>query len=108
MFRKHGKSLEEILNTFALNDENMLNEIMSEAKIFYQQDTTQGKWVSKRLKALFSAVYETATGFSTSRDNVFKNYLQWWDPVTGRFDVLELHEKRTERRIVIPDPADKS
>lgn len=103
LFRKHGKSLEEILNTFALDDDDMLDMIMGEASMFFQQTDQKGKWISKRLKALFAAAYETVTGYSSQTDNVFKNYLQWWDPLTGRFDVLELHEKRTERRIVIPD-----
>lgn len=104
LFRKHQLSLEEILNTFALNDQEMQNEIMKEASIFFEKDSKRSKWVSQKLKSLFSAVYETATGVSSgTEDTLFKNYLQWWDPRTGKFDVLELHEKRMERRLVVPD-----
>jgi type III secretion system FlhB-like substrate exporter len=102
LMRKYSLTLEEILNQFALNDEEMQNEILAEAKQFFAQDTGKtDKWVSKKLKALFSAVYETATGFSSS-DNQFKNFLQWWNPSTGKFDILEFHEQRTERRLLVP------
>lgn len=104
LMRKHQLTLEEILNQFALNDDEMQNEIILEAKQFFQQDTQKrDKWVSKKLKALFSAVYETATGFSSDHDNLFKNYLQWWDPTTGKFDILEFHEQRTSRRLMVPN-----
>lgn len=102
IMRKHSLSLEEILNKFSLNDIEMQSAILEEAAIFFEKEPNKrDKWISKRLKALFSAVYETATGYTTSSDNsLFKNYLQWWNPVTGKFDVLELHEKRTERRLM--------
>ena len=103
IMRKHQMSVEEILNRFALNDEEMQDEILREASLFFQQDDKKSKWISKRLKALFSSVYETAIGYSTTQDNLFKNYIQWWDPLTGKFDILELHEKRTERRLLVPD-----
>lgn len=108
LYRKHQMNIDEILNRFALNDEEMETELMKEAAIFYQQDVKRDKWISKRLKALFSAVYETATGYSSgSGDNIYQNYLQWWDQSTGKFDILELHEKRTERRLIIPDSVRK-
>lgn len=105
LFRKNSMSLEEILNKYALNDEELQEELIKEAQIFFESDeeNKRGKWVSKRLKALFSAVFETATGFSSTSDNLFKNYLNWWDPTTGKFDVLELHEKRTERILLLYD-----
>ena len=104
LMRKHSLSLEEILNQFALNDTEMQDAILEEAAIFFQQEPNKrDKWISKRLKALFSAVYETATGYSSGTNSMFKNYLQWFDPLTGKFDVLELHEKRTERRLMVPD-----
>jgi hypothetical protein len=104
IMRKHQLSLEEILNQFALNDDEMQNEILLEANAFFERDySKRDKWISKKLKALFSAVYETATGYSSTNDNLYKNYLQWWDPNSGKFDVLEFHEQRTERRLMIPN-----
>jgi len=104
LFRKHSMTIEEILNIYALNDTELQDEILKEASAFFEKDEDKKKkWISKKLKALFSAVYETATGFSTTNDNLFKNYLQWWDPATGKFDILELHEQRTERRLIIYD-----
>lgn len=102
LFRKHSMTIEEILNQYALNDIELQDEIIKEASIFFEQDEEKKKkWINKKLKALFSAVYETAIGFSD--DKLFKNYLQWWDPSTGKFDLLELHEIRTERRLLIYD-----
>lgn len=101
VMRKHQLSLEEILNQYAVNDMEMQNEILNEAKVFFEADGKRDRFVSRKLKALFTAVYETATGFSS--ENSAKNYLQWWDPGSGKFDVLEFHEMRTERRLVIPD-----
>jgi len=104
VMRKHQMSIDDILNTFALNDDEMSQALIKEASIFYDTNQKADKWISKRLKALFTAVYETATGFSSSQgDNVFKNYLNWFDSRTGRFDILELHEKRTERRLIVKD-----
>jgi len=103
VLRKHEKSVEEIINTYALHDNELRQEIEKEAKIFFEADPQRGKWISRRLKALFSAVYETATGYSGRNDNLFRNYLQWWNPGNGKFDILELHEKRMERRLIVKD-----
>lgn len=103
VFRKHEQSIEEILNTFALKDSEMRAEIQKEAKVFFETDPQKGKWISRKLKQLFSAVYETATGFSGRNDSLFKGYLQWWNPGNGKFDVLEMHEKRMEQRLFVKE-----
>jgi len=101
IMRKHEMSLEEILNTYALRDNELRIEIQKEAKVFFDVDPQRGKWVSRKIKALFSAVYETATGTASQQSQMFNNALQWWNPQTGKFDVLELHEKRMERRLIV-------
>jgi len=103
LLRKHEMSVEEILNTYALRDDELRQEIEREGKLFFEADPQRGKWISRKLKQLFSAVYETATGFRGGGDNLFKNYMQWWNPYNGKFDVLEIHEKRTERRLIVRD-----
>lgn len=103
VFRKHELSIEECLNTYALRDPEMMETIQAEAKVFFDQDPEKGKWISRKLKQIFSAVYETATGTYGRTDNLFKNYLQWWNPGNGKFDVLEMHEKRMEKRLFIKD-----
>jgi len=103
LMRRHQMSVEEILNTYALRDNDLRIAIEMESKVFFEQDPQRGKWISRRLKALFSAVYETASGFSTGQNSIFRNALQWWDPTSGKFDVLELHEKRMERRLIVKD-----
>lgn len=101
IMRKHEMSLEEIINTYALTDSELQEHIRQEAKVFFEADTDKDRWLSKKLKQLFSAVYETAIGTSSNQDKLFTNTLQWWNPTTGKFDVLELHEKRMERRLYI-------
>ena len=103
VFRKHEMSIEEIFNTFALKDPEMRREIEHEAKVFFEADPLKGKWISRKLKQLFSAVYETATGYTGRSDSLFKGYLQWWNPGNGKFDVLEMHEKRMEKRLFVKD-----
>jgi hypothetical protein len=101
VMRKHSMNVEEMLNTFALNDGEMQQSIMKEAALFFEKDKKRSKWVTQKLKSLFNAVYETATGVDSYDDHT--NYLKWWDPYTGKFDVLELHEKRMEKRLVVPE-----
>jgi hypothetical protein len=107
LYRKHQMGLEEILNTFALDDDEMQNEIITQAKTFFETDTDKrSKWISKRLKALFTAVYEiNMHGTNQTQANSYLNssYLNWFDPSTGKFDVLELHEKRIERTLTVFD-----
>ena len=102
IMRRHQMSIEEILTTYALRDQELREAIEIESAVFFDQDRDREKWISKRLKALFSAVYETASGVSGG-GGVFKNALSWWDATTGKFDVLELHEKRMERRLIVKD-----
>ena len=105
IMRKHEMSIEEILNTYALRDDELRQELEKEAKVFFDADPQRGRWISRKLKALFSAVYETATGIPSKQSELYNNMLQWWNPGTGKFDVLELHEKRMERRLIINDSA---
>lgn len=104
IMRKHSLSFEEIINKFALNDMELQNAIIEEASIFYDREPDKrDRYLSKKLKQLFSAVYEVATGNSSSYGAMANKYLNWFDPLTLKFDVLELHEKRTERRLVVGD-----
>src|SRR3990167_1816239 len=105
LFDKHQLSVEEVLNKFALNDIDLQNAILEEARMFFETDKEKSnKWVSKRLKALFSAVYEVVTGGNSKTEGPLDSkFLNWFDPITGKFDVLELHEKRIERRLLIWD-----
>lgn len=104
VFRKHSMNVDQMVNSFALEDEELQLEIMKEASIFYESGNLKDKWLTKKLKALFSAVYETATNVSTgTSDNLYSSALRWFDPSSGKFDILELHEQRTERRLVAAD-----
>lgn len=105
IFDKHQLSLEEILDKYALNDLEMQNILIEEAKVFFEEEyDKKKKWISRKLKSIFNAAFEVVTGTQRARDNNFSQFLNWWDPLTGKFDVLELHEKRTERRLLIAEP----
>jgi hypothetical protein len=102
VMRKHQLSFDEIFNKFAGNDEEMQEALISEGKVFYDYNPDKrDKYLTQKLKHLFQAVYETITG--SSPNSTVSKFMNWYDPLTGKFDVLELHEKRTERRLVIGD-----
>lgn len=104
ILRKHSMSLEELLNKFALDDIELQEALINEAKIFFEFDPDKrNKWLTKKLKQLFTAVYEVATGSSPMSSTLPQRFLNWYDPLNGKFDVLELHEKRTERRLIVSD-----
>lgn len=98
IFRKYGLNVEEILNTFALRDTELALAIQEEAQKFFSDDGKRGKWISRKFKQLLSAVYDVTLNNSHNRQ-----YDQWWNSSNGKFDVLEMHEKRTERRITVRD-----
>ncbi|MGA8264768.1 MAG: hypothetical protein WB779_10030, partial [Ignavibacteriaceae bacterium] len=100
LVRNSEMSLEDILNKYAIGDQEMISAIEAEAKVFFEADPQRGKWISRKLKALVSAAYQISTGEMLS-SSTFRNALQWWNPSNGRFNILEIHEKRTEKRLVI-------
>src|SRR3990167_6520831 len=104
IIRKHQLSLDEIMNKFALNDIELQEAIIEEGRIFYEYDPQKrDKYLTKKLKHLITAVYEVISGGSSSYGRLNEKFLNWFDPLTGKFDILELHEKRTERRLLVPD-----
>ncbi len=104
ILRKHSLSLEEILNKFALNDLELQEAIINEARMFFDYSPDKrNKFLSTKLKHLFTAVYESATGSNPNSSNSPHKYFDWFDPLTGKFEVLELHEKRTERILLVHD-----
>lgn len=107
IYDKHPMSLEQILNKYAVDDSELQERIISEAKYFFMQEDKpeKKKWLSTKLRGLFSAAFEVATGSGSNLTETrsYSEFMNWWDPSTGKFDVLELHEKRTERRMIIRD-----
>ena len=101
VMRRHKLTIEEIINTYALKDDELRQAIQMEANVFYKDDN-KGKWISRKLKQIFEAVYETALA-NTLQSNISNRGDSdiWWDAGSNRFDVLELHEKRTRNSILI-------
>jgi len=100
IFDKPKMTVEDIIYKYATNDPEMRNAIMNEANLFFEQDKDRGKWLTRKLKSMLSAVYEVATNQQSQLESKFLN---WFDPFSGKFDVLELHEKRTELRLIYND-----
>jgi hypothetical protein len=105
IFRTHDLTIEDIINKYAIDDEEMLDYLMVEAEAFFTKDPKdRGKFISKKFKTLLSAAFEVATrGNNQLESQLNDRFNMWWNSVTGKFTVMELHEKRTERRLLIPD-----
>ena len=101
LFRNVELSVEDILDNYAFGDQELIALIQQESRIFFETDPQRGKWISRKLKQFFSAVYETT--FSGSSSNSIPNFMNWWNPMTGKFNVLEVHEKRMEKNLMVTD-----
>lgn len=99
-------SLDDIVNQYATNDKELLSEIMKQADSYFPPDTKERK---KFLSTALRAFAQTMTDFFSNghADSINQDLRSedWFNAVTGKFKVLELHERRTERRMMLFDPA---
>jgi len=100
-------SFEQILWNYALNNPELQDIIVNELRNFFVEDpTVSKKFISKRFRALFDAVADYFINSGSSEE--YNTYLRtdpskWFNPSTGNFTALELHERRTERRMLMFD-----
>jgi len=105
---RHPMSVEELINKYALKNNDLQDAIIRESKPFFFQDPTKrNRAISSKLKTLFSAVFEIVTDGDLSTDNsqLSSKYQNWFNPISGKFDTIEFHEKRTERRMTVYSPS---
>ena len=100
-------SLEEILTTFALDDNEMFDEILEKADSYQTkaQATSKKHAVASWIDRLVSAA---SSFFSySSRDSLNSSILQnstdWFDASTARYKIVELHERRLIKKLYYND-----
>lgn len=100
-------SFEDIMWQYALNNPELQDAILSEAKNFFVEDTEKSrKFISQRFRELFQAVSDTF--ILSGASDQYNTYLRtapekWFNEVTGKFTCIETHERRTERRMLALD-----
>jgi len=98
---KQSLTIEQLLDLFAAEDFDLQEAIIKEASPFL--DTTsnanKNKFITSRLKLLMESMAEVVLSGNNETGVNDAKFYQWFDPLTLKFDVIELHEKRTERRM---------
>ena len=98
-------TLDQIVNQYAYDNTELLNAILEEGRKFFVQDVKeQKKFISTALVTLINTASQFISGQTSDEYNRTLRTESWFDALTGKFKVLELHERRTERRMVIYDP----
>lgn len=94
---------EEILQMYALDDSDMWEEIVEKSKTFFSSGEESKP---KGIVATFLSRIWGATGVRNSTNNISvrPDMIDWFDPTSGRFKVLELHERRLAKKMHIFDP----
>lgn len=100
-------SLDQIVHQYCTNDTALLNEITKRADKYFSKDPEgKKKFISTALRTLISTAGQFISGQYADETNLnLRQESSWYDPMTGKFKVLELHERRTEKRLVVYDPA---
>ena len=105
MYDNQWLTVDEILETFAINDYEMAEEIIYKNKTIYMvQDPNKKKnlvsTIWERLQG--SAGYLIKGKFQEAQNPLlFNQQGTFYDSVTGRFRVIEAHERRVSRRCLL-------
>ena len=98
-------TLDQIVNQYCASDSETLKNVLEKSQSFFASVDHQDdkKFISTALKTLINTVGRVITsGFSDETNQTLGN-TQWFDPFTGKFKILELHERRTARRMMMYD-----
>jgi hypothetical protein len=101
-------SLDQIINQYGQKDKELLQEIIRQGDHYFsmQNPEDKKKFLSTTLRTLISTTQQFFNmGTADQSSNVLRNE-SWYDPLTGKFKVLELHERRTTRRMMLYDPSE--
>lgn len=112
VLEKSKKTIEELLEIYAANNLKLQEAILKEAEPFINgvESGKKDRAITSKLRLMIESIREFAMSgdnMDGSNGNYYNsdyNAYQWFDPVTMEFDVIELHEKRTERRLIITNP----
>ena len=102
-------TIEEIIDRYALENETLQKEIiMKFADYYYRGDKTKKKrFLSTLIERFLHSVGDVlAIDYRSveSNDDKERMFKDWVNPTTGRFTVLEVHERRSERRVILYFP----
>lgn len=100
-------TIDEIITTFALTDLDLEEELIQKADQYFIQDPVKKKnFVSTMLSRLYGAVGHFLTGKYQDSYNpsIMNDQNMYFDSTTGRFMVIEAHERRVERTWKLYDP----
>ena len=92
-------TLEEIVAQYAYNDSELLDEIMKEARQYFMPESKQRK---KFISTIFQTLMDTAGSYLGHHESNHDSST-WFNSLNGKFKVIELHERRTERRMQVFD-----
>ena len=100
-------TLEEIVTQYAYNDSELLDEIMKEAKQYFMPESKERK---KFISTIFQTLMDTAGSYMGHHHAESDKYNSgtWFNSLNGKFKVIELHERRTERRMQVFDTKNNS
>lgn len=98
-------TLDEIILQYAENDSELMKEILTEGDKYFPEDSKERK---QFISTVFKTVMDTLKDFSPFRNRYsenanIRNEYQWFNPINGKFKVIELHERRTKRRFLVYD-----
>lgn len=101
-------SLEEILENYALDNDDLWDLIEEKKKDFFiHEPETKRKGLvatwKERLLDMASAFVGDNRYREDYRDEVMRNNTEYFDPATHRFEVIEMHERRMETRYHLMD-----
>ena len=100
-------TLPEILQMYALEDDDLWNVLEERGDRFFVTDPKKKKGtVSTMLQRLYGTMSFLFTGKSNDvyNQNVRNDASFWFDPTTGRFQVMELHERRLSKKMMLYYP----
>lgn len=98
-------SLDQLINQYGRKNKDLLQEILLRGDNYLlSQGPEDKKFLSTTLKTLISTARQYFNlGTADERSYILRNE-NWYDPLTGKFKVLEIHERRTTRRMMLYDP----
>jgi hypothetical protein len=103
-------SLDEIVGQYGQDDKDLMRAILTEGNKYFPRDSKERK---KFLPTIFSVLMDSLGTFFSGNSRYemnenIRNEADWYNPLNGKFKIIELHERRTERRMMIFDPRDNS
>jgi len=98
---KDQLSVEQIINKYAADNIELQEVLIDSAQPYFSESLNRRGTISRKLKLLFEAAKEVMIegDWDTNNEHTRTDYLDWYNPANGKFDLLEFHEKRTDRRM---------